>query len=144
MTDFETQLKESGFLVFTNKGISMMPLIRQDKDIMVIRRLEKPPQIYDAVLFIRDNGQYILHRVIRKNRDGSYFIRGDNCIAGENIRPEKIIGILCEIKRDGETLKVTDPKYIKYLKTLKLRFLWLVLKTKARQFLLKIYHLIVR
>ena len=38
MTDFETILKKDGVLVYKNKGVSMMPLLRQDKELIVKKR----------------------------------------------------------------------------------------------------------
>ena len=66
MTTFEQELDSHGRIIFTNRGVSMRPLLRQNRDVMVIdkrgpERLKK----YDAVLFRRDNGQYILHRILR-------------------------------------------------------------------------------
>ena len=111
MTTLRQQLDASSVLVHTNKGTSMMPLLRENRDLMVIRkrgagRFHK----YDAVLFVRDNGDYVLHRILRVNPD-SYWIVGDNCVSGETVREEQVIGILTEIVRDGRTINVTDKGY---------------------------------
>ena len=58
---FEEELERTGKLVYTNVGDSMMPLIRQDKDLLII---EKKPEgrlkKYDVPLYRRDSGQYVL------------------------------------------------------------------------------------
>ena len=54
MTSFEEELERSGSIVFTNKGVSMMPLLRQNRDLMVIEK--KGParcKKYDVILFKR-------------------------------------------------------------------------------------------
>ncbi len=112
---FEEQLDKNGYLVYTNKGVSMMPLLRQGRDVMVIRkrgaeRLKK----YDAVLFKRDNGAYVLHRIL-KVREHDYLIVGDNCRQKEYVDDGHILGILTEIQRDGKTIRVTDPGYLAYV-----------------------------
>ena len=38
MLSFDEVLERDGKLVFTNKGVSMMPLLRADRDLMVIDR----------------------------------------------------------------------------------------------------------
>lgn len=111
MTTLAQQLDTAGVIVHTNKGTSMMPLLRENRDLMVIRkrgagRFHK----YDAVLFLRDNGEYVLHRILRVNPD-SYWIVGDNCASGETVREEQVLGILTEILRDGRTIRVTDKGY---------------------------------
>ena len=84
------RLEQDGVIVHTNKGTSMMPLLRENRDLMVIRkrgagRFHK----YDAVLFRRENGEYVLHRILRVNPD-SYWIVGDNCASGEIVGEEQV------------------------------------------------------
>lgn len=115
LTSFEEQLNRHGVLAFTNKGVSMMPLLRQNRDVMVIRkrgaeRLKK----YDAVLYRRDNGQYVLHRIL-KVREHDYLIVGDNCYQKEYVDDDHILGVLTEVIRDGKTVRVTDRGYQAYV-----------------------------
>lgn len=117
---FEEVIQTTGKLVYTNVGISMMPLIRQGKDVMVIERIEKPLQVNDAVLFIRPGitgrGKYVLHRIRRINGDGTYYIIGDNCISGETVAEESIIGILTQVQRGQRTIGCTDRSYVAFVK----------------------------
>jgi len=118
---FEDVLDRYGKLVYPNKGVSMMPLLRQGRDLMVIERKGKAPcKKYDAVLFKRPtaNGPdaYVLHRILRVNKDGSYWIVGDNCCTGDIVREEQILGILSAVVRDGKkTVPVTAPLYRAYV-----------------------------
>lgn len=121
MTNFETEIEKNGYVVYTNVGDSMMPLLRQGKDLMVIKKIGSPLKKYDVVLFKRPNGAYVLHRIIKKSGPGLYKIAGDNRSFVEEIPEERIIGILAEIIRDGKHVSVTDPSYIKYLKKLPAR-----------------------
>ena len=114
MTSFEEELERNGTLVFTNKGRSMMPLLRQDRDLMVIEK--KGPERckkYDVVLFKR-GGKYVLHRILRV-REGDYDIVGDNCRKGEYVRDEQILGVLTEVVRDGKSIRPEDPDYQRYV-----------------------------
>ena len=72
MAALEETLKKNGILVYTDKGDSMMPLLRENKDLMIIRTLSEPPKKSDAVLFKRPNGALVLHRIVKANKDGSY------------------------------------------------------------------------
>lgn len=119
MTSFERELETHGSIIFTNRGVSMLPLLRQDRDVLVIdKRGEGRCRKYDAVLFKRDNGQYILHRIL-KLLDGGYFIVGDNCTDGEFVREEQVLGVLRQVRRDGKTIQVTDPGYRFYVRVLR-------------------------
>ena len=104
---FEQLLERDGHLAYTNKGVSMMPLLRQDRDVMIIRlKGEERCKKLDAVLFKRpSSGAYVLHRILRVNGDSTYWIIGDNCVAGETV------------VRDGKSIPVTDPVYRLYVNT---------------------------
>lgn len=119
---FEQLLERDGQLAYTNKGVSMMPLLRQGRDVMVIERKgDARCKKLDAVLFKRPGrigrGAYVMHRVLRVNVDGTYWIIGDNCVTGETVAEENVIGILTAVVRDGKTIPVTDRRYRLYVNT---------------------------
>ena len=118
---FEQLLERDGYLAYTNKGVSMMPLLRQGKDVMIIQRKGNVRcKKLDAVLFKSPgtNGiNYVMHRVLRINDDGTYWIIGDNCVTGDIVAEDSIIGILTAVVRDGKTVHVTDHGYRLYVNT---------------------------
>lgn len=135
-TTFAQELERTGHLVYTNKGVSMMPLLRQDRDLMILKKPE-PGSLkkLDAVLFVRPNGQYVLHRILEV-LDGVYWIVGDNCVSGEYVKEEQIIGILTGVIRDGKTISVDDPGYQRYVHLwcdhYRIRFAALRLRNRVR------------
>ena len=114
MSSFEEELEQNGTLVFPNKGTSMMPLLRQNRDLMVIEK-RGPERLrkYDAVLYKRGES-YVMHRIL-KVRDRDYWIVGDHCRVGESVRDEQILGVLKQVVRDGRTIRTTDPGYRLYV-----------------------------
>ena len=120
---FEEMLERDGKLIFTNKGFSMRPLIREGRDLMVIeRRGERRLRKLDAVLFRRPkvtgSDAYVMHRILRINPDGTYWILGDNCVTGDTVKDEDVIGILTAVVRDGKkTVKETNFSYRLYRST---------------------------
>lgn len=117
---FEDVLDRMGQLVYPNKGVSMMPLLRQGRDLMVIdKKSSRTCGKCDAVLFKRPAGDgpdaYVLHRILRVNNDGTYWIVGDNCCTGDTVREEQILGILSAVVRDGKTIPVTNWAYCAYV-----------------------------
>lgn len=107
---FEDILNRDGRLIFTNVGDSMMPLIRQNKDLLIIERPKGRLRRLDIPLYKRDNGRYVLHRIL-KVRANDYVMCGDNrwrCEYG--IRDHHIIGILTSIVRDGKTIPMSSLK----------------------------------
>ncbi|MBQ0030847.1 MAG: S24/S26 family peptidase [Bacteroidales bacterium] len=116
---FEDVLNEHGVLIYENVGDSMMPLIKQGRDKMVIvRRPEGRLKKYDVPLYRRDNGKYVLHRIMEV-RENDYVICGDNrWCCEEGITDRHIIGVLSAVIRNGKTVNVTDKQYQRYV------FLW--------------------
>lgn len=114
-SSIEEELRRSGSGVFTNVGDSMMPLLRQRRDLMHIKAVDGPLKKYDVPLYRRDNGQYVLHRIL-KVRKHDYLICGDNRWTIEKgITDRHIIGVLTGVTRDGTYLSVNDFKYKVYV-----------------------------
>lgn len=103
---FEEVLDRGQKIVHTNVGNSMMPLLREGRDLMVIeKRPEGPCKRLDAVLYKRPHtGQYVLHRIVKVRKDG-YVLCGDNRWKREfRVPDEWIFGILTGVLRDGKKL----------------------------------------
>ena len=113
---FEEEIEKHGYLVYGNVGDSMLPLLRQGKDLFVIsRKPEGRLKKYDVPLYKRDDGTYVLHRIIKVRRH-DYVLCGDNrwqCEKG--ISDRHVIGVMTAIVRDGTSISVTDGKYRLYV-----------------------------
>ncbi len=111
---YEAELAVHGKIIHTNVGVSMMPLLRQNRDVMIIERPEGRLKKYDCPLYKTPGGKYILHRII-KVRENDYVICGDNCITFERgITDEHIIGVLTGIIRNGKTVTMDNKWYKLY------------------------------
>ena len=118
---FEDVISEKGQLIYTNVGDSMYPLI-QPRDLLVIKKLSRPIRRFDVPLYKRDSGQYVLHRVMKIKKDGSYDMCGDNRSQLEyGITDRHIIGILTDIIRNGQTIPVTIPKRTLWFRSVRYR-----------------------
>lgn len=117
MSDFSTyeeELSRHGKIIHTNVGFSMMPLLRQHRDVMIIERPEGRLKKYDCPLYKTKSGKYILHRII-KVRENDYVICGDNCVTFERgVTDKHIIGVLTGVIRDGKTITMDNKWYKLY------------------------------
>ena len=107
---YEAALEREGKIVAINKGTSMMPLLRENRDIMVIEKKGSERfKKYDAVLY-KQGGRYVLHRIV-KVRENDYVIVGDNCRVLEyGITDSDILGKLTAVLRNGDReLKMDSP-----------------------------------
>ena len=112
---FEELLERDGVLVYTNVGCSMMPLLRQRRDVIEIRK--KGPERckkYDVALYKRGK-KYILHRILKVLPEG-YLIAGDHCVFVErDITDENILGVMTRVRRNGKDISVDNPWYRLYV-----------------------------
>lgn len=128
-SSFEEILERDGRLIYSSVGDSMLPMIRQGRDLLVIEKPKGRLKKYDIPLYKRDNGRYVLHRVL-KVRDEDYVICGDNrwyCETG--ITDRHIIGVLTAVIRNGREIPLSGRCYRLYV------FLW------CRLFLVRVFIL---
>lgn len=110
------QIKNNGEVTFTPKGNSMLPLLRNNKDTVTLCKAEFPLKKYDVPLYVRENGKYVLHRVVAIEND-SYVMRGDNQFINEpGIREEQIIGIIHSFTRKNKRYDCNSIAYRLYCK----------------------------
>ncbi len=139
-------LKTNSEVSSLTKGVSMRPMLREHKDIVVIERINGELKVGDVVAYPGVNQSYTLHRIVRI-KNGNLIIRGDNnCFTEFNIKKENIVGILKEFYRDGKYINCkTNNGYKLYTKYIILsypfRYLW---KKYLRPILSKIKHLIFK
>jgi len=137
---FEEAPDLNGTIAYTNVGVSMMPLLREGRDVMVIRKRSPERLNYlDAVLYIRPHvqgrGHYVLHRILRVMPD-DYWIVGDNCASGEYVPENCVLGVLTTIVRNGKPMDFDSWPYRLYLRTwiAPYRFRFFVLKVRNKFF----------
>ena len=112
---FEEEISRTGKLIYTNVGDSMMPLIRQNRDLLIIEKVSGRLKKYDVPLYKRDSGQYVLHRIIKVHKD-DYVICGDNRWQKEyGITDHHIIGVQTGVIRNGKTISVNNKNYRLYV-----------------------------
>ncbi|MBQ3226278.1 MAG: S24/S26 family peptidase [Clostridia bacterium] len=124
------ELIRSGAAVrLTVTGNSMYPMLRDREDTVIIKACSELRRL-DVPLYIRDNGQLVLHRMIGKKK-GTYTMCGDNQLRKETgITKEQIIGVVESFVRKGKTYSCTNRWYRLYA------HLWVPLR-KIRPLLLK-------
>lgn len=113
-SDYRQVIEEKGFLVSTIVGVSMYPLLRQRKDSVHIVKITEPLKKNDVILYQRDSGLYVLHRLI-KIIDGKYVFCGDNQWQKEyGITDKNIIGIMTGYYKKEKYYSVNTFKFKLY------------------------------
>ena len=111
---FEDYLERYGRLFYPIVGVSMLPLLHQDRDVVTVEPLRGRPVVPGDVLLYRRDGRYLLHRVIEV-RERDYVILGDNCVTKEyGVTDRDVLGVMTGFVRNGREHSVEDPDYRAY------------------------------
>ncbi len=144
--EIEKALEQNQEVCSLTVGISMQPMLRQHRDIVVIKRVDGKLKKNDVPLYKRTGrDKLVLHRILKVTNDG-YIIRGDNLYTKEyDVKDGDIIGVLKAFYRDGKYYDCEKSrKYKTYVFFMRvsypLRYIW---KFKLRPFLGKIKRFIL-
>ncbi len=115
-------LNKDGHFRMYPRGTSMLPLIRQEIDSVVLVKADGDIKVGEIAFYLRDDGHYVLHRIVGKktgakntgesvsnNNDSTgehvfYTMCGDNQLKREEgIRRDQIIGVVeCVYRKEKE------------------------------------------
>lgn len=104
-------------------GVQHVPFIDPRRDEVVLAGIEEGSALRrgDVVLYRRENGMLVLHRIYKIGQDGLYLL-GDHQTAIEGpVRREQVKGKMTGMVRDGRYMDVGNPGY----RMLSVVWLWL-------------------
>lgn len=95
---------------FSPKGTSMLPMLRQGIDNVILAPLTRKLCKYDIPLYQRDNGQYVLHRIVGVGE--SYTCIGDNQFEKETgVRQDQMIAVVVGFTRGDREYSTAELGY---------------------------------
>ena len=111
----QQMLKERGEAIIRTAGISMEPLLHAGESTVLIQRKDRPCRKNDVALFIRPDGQYVLHRVIGLGKQ--LRMRGDHQLVCEWVDEECVIGLMVgfHARRNSKFCSIRSVRYAAYL-----------------------------
>lgn len=128
------QINAGGEVRFKPRGISMLPFLMEGRDEVILAASPEKLKKGDIPFYRRDEGGFVLHRIVGIDKDGSYVLCGDNQYHREHgVKQEQIIAVVKAVYRKGKYISADD-LYFK---------LWGALWPKYRFFygiLARIYH----
>ena len=86
-------------------GYSMTPFLLHGRDTVYLSRLERQPKRGDMLLYRRDSGAYILHRVVRVENGVCTMVGDAQTLLEPGIRRDQIIAIVTAADRKGKRQK---------------------------------------
>lgn len=140
----EEVLNSGGEFKIVSGGTSMLPLLEDKKDIIVLIKNPSSLKKGDVPLYKREDGTYVLHRVT-KSKNGVYTLRGDNHTKSEYpVYNNQIIAVLKACIKDGKRIECTDFKYRIYTFYILYFFPLRYIINSIKILLLKIKHKIIK
>ncbi len=140
----ESVLDKNGVYASVTEGVSMRPLFKTHRDVVVLKRPTERLSKYDVALY-RAYEKYVLHRVIGiDEKSGVYLIRGDNTFKIERIPFGKVIAVLVSFNRAGKHYSVTDRGYLRYVSFWNFIYPIRFVLHKVRALLARIYRALFR
>ena len=97
---------ERSHLVVT--GVSMHPTLRHCRD--RVELVPPPGQLRkgDLILYQRENGRYILHRIVTKPHNGVFYCSGDHQWEPEEVRENQVIALVDAYIRGEKRIDVAS------------------------------------
>ena len=86
-------------------GNSMVPFLVHDRDTVYLTAAAENPKRGDMLLYRRDNGAYVLHRVLRVENQCYTMVGDAQTIPEPGIRRDQILAKVCAVRRKGSLLK---------------------------------------
>ena len=129
----EEVLASGGEFRMYPKGTSMLPLMVQSRDSVVIKRnFNDGAKKHDIAFYRRKNGQFVLHRVMRICKDGTFVMCGDNqTVLEKGIEKEQIIAYVSDIYRKEKHIECDGFWYSVYV------FMWTKMPIRRFGFFLR-------
>lgn len=110
---FEERLAEGQSVRFSPRGTSMLPMIRQGKDSVVLSPVKGKLKRGDIPLYRRDNGNYVMHRIDAVGE--TYTCIGDHQFVAEHgIRQDQVIAVVTEFYRGKRRYSAENVGYRAY------------------------------
>ncbi len=110
----ERYLEEHGSLTYRNTGTSMLPLLKEGRDLFTVTKKGSGRCRKGDVVLYRRGKQLVLHRVVEV-REKDYVILGDGCVRRETgVMDDDILGVMTGFVRRGREHRTDEPGYRLY------------------------------
>lgn len=107
------QLAAGKCVRFSPRGVSMLPMLRQGIDSVVLSPVPETLKKYDLPLYRRMDGRYLLHRIVQTGE--TYTCIGDNQFTYESgLSHSQMLALVTAFYRGERKWTVTSPMYRLY------------------------------
>lgn len=98
-------MEEAETVPLVISGYSMNPFLAHGRDTVYLSKIKRPLKKGDMVLYRRDSGAYILHRLYREEESGFTFVGDAQTQLEGGIREDQLLALVTAVRRKGKLLK---------------------------------------
>lgn len=142
-TSYLEVLDKNGTLVFVPNGNSMWPFLKHRHQTVIIQKISTTVNKFDVIFFRRENGDFVLHRVIDVDGD-TFTVRGDSQLFTESVKKDHVFGIMTGFYKGKNFVCANDKKYLQKVEKWYKNGFFTRLKIKAFYGKLKLKHIAVK
>ena len=99
LRDLVNEGKECRLLI---SGSSMAPFLVHERDSILFSKPDRELRRGDMVFYQRDNGQYVMHRILKVKPEGLYIIGDAQTEVEGPVRPEQVFALVTKVNRKGK------------------------------------------
>lgn len=105
------QLKSGGRATLVVTGNSMYPTLRHRADAVTLVPVSRELKRGDLILYQRESGQYVLHRIVARPKNGSFICCGDNQWEREPVTRDQVLALADGIIRSSKACTEASRRY---------------------------------
>lgn len=98
-------LEETDHVPLVISGGSMSPFLVHGRDTVFLSKVRRPLKRGDMILYRRDSGTYILHRICRIRGNSLSLVGDAQTEIEEGVRPDQVLALVTAARRKGKLLK---------------------------------------
>ena len=99
LRDLVNEGKECRLLI---SGSSMAPFLVHERDSIIFSKPDRELRRGDMVFYQRDNGQYVMHRILHVRPEGLYIIGDAQTEVEGPVKPEQVFALVTKVNRKGK------------------------------------------
>ena len=98
-------LDSAEYVPLSISGSSMTPFLVHSRDTVYLSKVTRPLKKGDMVLYRRDSGAYVLHRIYRAEESGYWLVGDAQIMLEKGIRPDQVLALVTAVRRKGKLLQ---------------------------------------
>ena len=99
LRDLVNEGKECRLLI---SGSSMAPFLVHERDSILFSKPDRELRRGDMVFYQRDNGQYVMHRILKVKPEGLDIIGDAQTEVEGPVKPEQVFALVTKVNRKGK------------------------------------------